>query len=72
MTLKIPRHLAIIMDGNGRWAEARGLPRTKGHQEGAQRVKEIVTACREYGVEVLPSTASPLRIGVDRLLRSAP
>jgi undecaprenyl diphosphate synthase len=53
VTLKIPRHLAIIMDGNGRWAEARGLPRTKGHQEGAERVKEIVTACREFGVEVL-------------------
>ena len=54
MTLSsIPRHVAIIMDGNGRWAEARGLPRIAGHQAGAKRVKEIVTAAGELGIKVL-------------------
>ena len=49
----IPRHIAIIMDGNGRWAVGRGLPRAQGHQQGAKVVKGIVTECsrlrREYG-----------------------
>ncbi len=40
-----PRHVAIIMDGNGRWATLRGRPRLFGHQEGARRVREIVEAC---------------------------
>jgi len=51
--MRIPRHLAIIMDGNGRWAVSQGKPRTYGHEIGSERVREIVTACREYGVEVL-------------------
>jgi len=42
---KVPRHVAIIMDGNGRWAVTRGLPRVKGHQSGAKTVREIVTEC---------------------------
>ena len=50
---KIPRHVAIIMDGNGRWAKARGLPRIKGHEEGAQSVRTIIRACRSAGVEYL-------------------
>ncbi len=50
---KIPRHVAIIMDGNGRWAQARGLPRVDGHEEGARSVREIVRACRRLGVEAL-------------------
>lgn len=49
----IPRHIAIIMDGNGRWAQARGLDRVKGHEEGAVSVREITRACREKGVEAL-------------------
>ncbi len=49
----IPRHVAIIMDGNGRWAKKRGLPRVMGHREGVKRVREVVTAARELGVEVL-------------------
>ncbi|MCK9604736.1 MAG: isoprenyl transferase [Candidatus Omnitrophica bacterium] len=49
----LPRHIAIIMDGNGRWAKARGLPRTAGHNEGAKRVKEIVRVAAELGIEVL-------------------
>lgn len=51
--MKIPRHLAIIMDGNGRWATTQGLPRTAGHERGADSVREVVTACRELGVQVL-------------------
>ena len=53
MEISIPKHIAIIMDGNGRWAQNQGLPRTDGHEEGAKRVKEITTACRELGVQVL-------------------
>jgi undecaprenyl diphosphate synthase len=48
-----PRHIAIIMDGNGRWATQRHLPRTVGHHEGIQRVREIVKACTELKIEVL-------------------
>jgi undecaprenyl diphosphate synthase len=49
----LPRHIAIIMDGNGRWAKARGYPRFYGHIRGAARVKEIVRASREKGVKAL-------------------
>jgi undecaprenyl diphosphate synthase len=49
----LPRHLAIIMDGNGRWAQQRGLPRSAGHHEGTKAVRRTVTACRERGIEVL-------------------
>ncbi|MFV0359910.1 polyprenyl diphosphate synthase, partial [Tropicimonas sp.] len=48
-----PVHVAIIMDGNGRWATARGRPRLFGHQAGARRVSEIVEACPELGVRYL-------------------
>jgi len=51
--MKIPRHLAIIMDGNGRWAQERGLPRIAGHYEGVKRAEEVVYACQELGVEFL-------------------
>ena len=50
---RVPRHIAIIMDGNGRWATARGLPRIMGHQAGAQAVRRIVEASCELGVSVL-------------------
>ena len=50
---KIPRHIAIIMDGNGRWARERGLPRIKGHEEGAESVRAVLRACGEAGVEFL-------------------
>ena len=50
---KIPSHIAIIMDGNGRWAQLRNLPRTSGHKEGIKRIKEIVSAAAESGVKVL-------------------
>jgi undecaprenyl diphosphate synthase len=45
-----PAHVAIIMDGNGRWAESRGLPRLAGHKRGADRVREIVEICPELGI----------------------
>lgn len=48
-----PDHVAIIMDGNGRWAQARGRPRLFGHHAGARRVREIVSACPEFGVRYL-------------------
>ncbi len=48
-----PRHVAIIMDGNGRWAQGRGRPRLFGHQAGARRVREVVRACPDYGIEYL-------------------
>lgn len=47
----IPKHVAIIMDGNGRWAKERGLPRTEGHRRGADSVKEVIEICGEIGVE---------------------
>jgi undecaprenyl diphosphate synthase len=50
---KGPRHVAIIMDGNGRWAQQRGRPRLMGHHAGAKCVREIVEACPDYGVEYL-------------------
>ncbi len=50
---KIPQHVAIIMDGNGRWAKARGLTRLKGHEEGIKSVRAVVEACGELGINVL-------------------
>ncbi|WP_170528493.1 polyprenyl diphosphate synthase [Ruegeria arenilitoris] len=48
-----PRHVAIIMDGNGRWAQARGRPRLYGHHAGARRVREVVEACPGLGIKYL-------------------
>ncbi len=50
---RIPDHVAIIMDGNGRWAEMRGLPRIEGHKRGADRTKEVIEAAMEVGVKTL-------------------
>jgi undecaprenyl diphosphate synthase len=49
----VPRHIAIIMDGNGRWAKQRFLPRVMGHQRGVEALREVVRACRELGVGYL-------------------
>lgn len=49
----VPRHVAVIMDGNGRWAARRGLPRLAGHRAGAESLRRVVDVCREWGVEVL-------------------
>lgn len=50
---QLPRHIAIIMDGNGRWAKARGLPRYAGHHAGVKAVRATVEACAKRGIEVL-------------------
>ena len=50
---RIPRHIGIIMDGNGRWAKARGLPRMAGHRAGTQNIRRVVRACLDFGIEVL-------------------
>ncbi len=51
--IKIPKHLAIIMDGNGRWAKERGLNRTAGHEEGAKVVRKITSYCSTLGIKYL-------------------
>ena len=49
----VPRHVAIIMDGNGRWAQRRGLPRLVGHEQGAKSIRECIDGAIEAGVEYL-------------------
>src|ERR1700733_3083297 len=53
MSTRTLKHIAVIMDGNGRWARQRGWPRTRGHLEGANAAKECVETCLELGVEYL-------------------
>jgi undecaprenyl diphosphate synthase len=53
MPYEAPRHVAIIMDGNGRWAAARGLPRTEGHRRGVEALRRAVRAAGELGIEIL-------------------
>jgi undecaprenyl diphosphate synthase len=53
MSTKYPKHIAVIMDGNGRWARKRGLPRSRGHLEGANAARRCVETCLEIGVEYL-------------------
>jgi undecaprenyl diphosphate synthase len=71
----LPRHVAIIMDGNGRWARQRGMPRTAGHKEGAHSVRRVVRACRERGIRYLTLYAFSLanwerpKLEVDALMR---
>ena len=50
---RLPRHIAIILDGNGRWAKKRGLPRTAGHKVGAETFRSIATYCRDIGIDYL-------------------
>ena len=49
----LPRHVAIIMDGNGRWAKARGMPRLAGHRAGTENLRPILEACVDFGIEIL-------------------
>ena len=49
----IPQHIAIIMDGNGRWAQQRGLPRLAGHRAGTENLRRIIQACADYGIKIL-------------------
>ncbi len=50
---RIPKHVAIIMDGNGRWAQSRGLPRSEGHRQGTENLRTIIRAAVEFGIEIL-------------------
>lgn len=52
-TITIPKHLAIILDGNGRWAQARGLTRTQGHQVGIENIRKVALICQSMGVKAL-------------------
>lgn len=53
----LPKHISIIMDGNGRWAKARGLDRSQGHKEGVKALREIITACVRLGIDNLSAYA---------------
>ena len=54
---KLPNHVAVIMDGNGRWAKNRGLPRIEGHRRGANTLKELLRYCKDLGIETLTAYA---------------
>ncbi|MBD2300965.1 isoprenyl transferase [Nostoc sp. FACHB-190] len=54
---KIPQHIAVIMDGNGRWATSRGLPRIAGHRQGAITLKQLLRCCKDWGIKVLTAYA---------------
>lgn len=49
----IPQHVGIVMDGNGRWAQARGLPRLEGHRAGTENIRRVLEACAQYGIKIL-------------------
>ncbi|MEC7249214.1 MAG: polyprenyl diphosphate synthase, partial [Cyanobacteriota bacterium] len=55
--LRIPAHVAVIMDGNGRWAQSRGLPRVMGHRAGVEALKSTLRLCSDWGVEALTAYA---------------
>lgn len=54
---QIPQHIAVIMDGNGRWATSRGLPRVAGHRQGARTLKELLQCCKDWGIKALTAYA---------------
>ena len=54
---KLPRHVAVIMDGNGRWAEQQGLPRFMGHRKGVDTLKSLLRCCKDWGIEALTAYA---------------
>ena len=54
---KLPKHIAVIMDGNGRWATKKGLPRVAGHRQGAKVLKELLRCCKDWGIEALTAYA---------------
>lgn len=54
---RLPRHVAVIMDGNGRWAQERGWPRIAGHRQGARTLKELLRCCKDWGIGVLTAYA---------------
>ncbi|NES03480.1 MAG: isoprenyl transferase [Okeania sp. SIO2F4] len=54
---RLPHHVAVIMDGNGRWAKDRGLPRIMGHRRGVEALKDLLRCCRDWGIEALTAYA---------------
>ena len=68
---RLPRHVAIILDGNGRWAKKRGLPRTAGHAYGAEAFRRIGTTARPSASNTSRSTPFPRKTGVVRLRKCA-
>jgi undecaprenyl diphosphate synthase len=54
---RLPRHVAVIMDGNGRWAKQRGLPRIAGHRQGAKTLKDLLRCCKDWGIQTLTAYA---------------
>ena len=54
---RLPRHIAVIMDGNGRWAKSRNLPRVMGHREGVEALKRMLRLCSDWGVGALTAYA---------------
>ncbi len=54
---RLPHHVAVIMDGNGRWAKERGLPRIMGHRRGVEALKDLLRCCRDWGIESLTAYA---------------
>lgn len=54
---RLPKHVAVIMDGNGRWAKGRGLPRIMGHRRGVDALKELLRCCKDWGIQVLTAYA---------------
>lgn len=67
---RVPKHIAIIMDGNGRWAKERGLDRSEGHRKGLDVVHEITDAAAEVGVQYLTLYAFRRKIGIVRKRKS--
>ena len=69
----LPRHIAVIMDGNGRWARKRGLPRIAGHRAGRHAVRETVRSCAQLGIQALTLyTFSPRELEASAATRSRP
>ncbi len=54
---RLPKHVAVIMDGNGRWAKRQGLPRIMGHKRGVDALKDLLRCCRDWGVQALTAYA---------------
>ncbi len=54
---RLPNHIAVIMDGNGRWAKSRGLPRIRGHQKGVDTLKDLLRCCKDWGIPALTAYA---------------
>ena len=63
---RLPQHIGIIMDGNGRWAKKRGLPRSAGHSAGADSLKKIITEANNLGVKYITVYAFSMKTGSDR------